>query len=135
MPLSTRALPQAAILPDDGDNIEGSIWADFIGGLEGPKFEAAVRSIGLALGASSSEVDQFFAIPDAVISARSGASVEEVEAELAAKLEAIQSTEPALYEHPDQNSKVFREELDRAFGAPDPARPEPSHIAEENGDE
>lgn len=128
------SLLEAAILSDDGDSIEGNIWADFIGGLEGPKFEAAVRSVGSALGASSSEVDQFFAISDAVISARSGASVEEVEAGLAAELEAIQPTSPELYEHLDDDSRAFREEIDRAFGSPDPARPEPNHIAEENGD-
>jgi hypothetical protein len=127
------SLLDAAIRADDGEPIDHTPWSDFVSGLDGNKYEAAVRSVASALGASSSEVEQFFAVSNAVIEARSGASVEEVEAELAAELEVIQPTEPALYEHLDQNSKVFREELDRAFGAPDPARPEPDHLAEESG--
>lgn len=129
------SLLDAAIRADEGESIDHTPWSDFVSGLDGNKYEAAVRSVASALGASSSEVEKFFAVSDAVIAARSGASVEEVETELAANLDAIQPTEPELYEHLDQDSKVVREELDRAFGAPDPARPEPDHLAEENGDE
>ena len=75
-----------------------------------------------ALGASSSEVDKFFAIFDAVIAARAGSAVEEVETELAANLEAIQPTAPELYEHLDNDSKVFREELDRAKAVTKPLK-------------
>lgn len=128
------SLLDAAIRADEGEPIDHTPWSDFVSGLDGNKYEAAVRSVASALGASSSEVDQFFAISDAVVAARSGASVEEVEAGLAAELEAIQPTSPELYEHLDDDSRAFREEIDRAFGSPDPARPEPNHIAEENGD-
>lgn len=128
------SLLDAAIRADEGEPIDHTPWSDFVAGLDGNKYEAAVRSVASALGASSSEVEQFFAVSNAVIEARSGASVERVEAELAVELDTIQPTEPALYEHLDQSSKVLREELDRAFGAPDPARPEPNHIAEESGD-
>lgn len=129
------SLLEAAILADDGESLDGNVWQDFIAGIDGEtKYEAAVRSIGDTLGASSSEVDQFIAVSNATIDALTGTPMEEVEQCLAEDLEAITPTEAEPYSHLDDESRVVSMEVDRALGAPDPSRPGPSHIEAEAGD-
>ena len=72
--------------------------ADFVAGIDGSsKYEAAIRSIGDTLGASSSEVDQFMAVSNATIDALTGTPIDEAEEHLASDLEAITPTEPEPY--------------------------------------
>lgn len=126
------SLLEAAILADDGESLDGNVWQDFVAGIDGSsKYEAAIRSIADTLGASSSEVDQFIAVSNATIDALTGVPVDEAEQFLAEDLETITPTEPEPYSHLDDESRVVSMEVDRAIGAPDPTRPEPSHIASE----
>lgn len=126
------SLLEAAILADEGESLDGNVWQDFIAGIDGEtKYEAAIRSIGDTLGASSSEVSQFMAVSNATIDALTGTPVDEAEAYLASDLEAIAPTEPEDYAHLDDESRVVSIEVDRALGAPDPLRPEPDHLASE----
>ena len=126
------SLLEAAILADEGESLEGNVWADFIAGIDGAsKYEGAIRSIADTLGASSSEVEQFLAVSNATIDALTGTPMEEAEQYLAADLDAITPTEAEPYAHLDEPSRVVAMEVDRALGAPDPSRPEPSHIASE----
>ena len=125
------SLLEAAILADDGDSLDGNVWADFVGGIEGEsKFHGAVQAIGSMLGASSSEVQQFIAVTNATIDVVAGEPVDQAEAYLAADLAAIAPTEADAYAHLDDDSRAVALEVDRALGAADPSRPEPSHIAE-----
>jgi hypothetical protein len=126
-------LLEAAILADDGDDITGNVWSDFVGAIDGSKFAGVVHAVAETLGASSSDADSFIALAGAVIDVRSGLPLGDAEAALADDLAAIEPTEPLAYAHLDEGSRTVAIELDRAIGAPDPARPEPSHIAE--GDE
>ena len=126
------SLLEAAILVDDGESLDGNVWADFIGGIDSEsKYEGVIRSIADTLGASSSEVDQFMAVSNATIDALTGTPMEEAEQYLADDLEAIVPTEAEDYAHLDDESRIISMEVDRALGAPDPSRPEPSHIASE----
>ena len=129
------SLLEAAILSDEGDPLEGNVWADFIAGIEGAsKYEAAIRSIADTLNASSSGVEQFLAVSNATIDALTGTPMEEAEQYLAEDLDAIQPTEAEPYSHLDDESRIVSIEVDRALGAPDPSRPGPSHIEAEAGD-
>ena len=129
------SLLEAAILADEGEALEGNVWADFIAGIDGSsKYEAAIRSIGDTLGASSSEVDQFMAVSNATIDALTGIPMDEAEQSLAADLDAIVPTEAEDYAHLDDDSRIVSLEVDRALGAPDPSRPEPSHIASDEAE-
>ena len=129
-------LLEAAILADDGDSLDGNVWQGFVAELDGPsKYEGAIHAIGQTLGASSSEVKEFMAVSNAAIDALSGTPVDEAEQFLAEDLESIQPTEAGPYSHLDDESRVVSLEVDRALGAPDPSRPEPSHIANEGAEE
>lgn len=129
------SLLEAAILADEGEALEGNVWADFIAGIDGSsKYEAAIRSIGDTLGAWSSEVDQFMAVSNATIDALTGTPIDQAEGYLASDLDAIAPTDAEPYSHLDDESRVVAMEVDRALGAPDPTRPEPSHIEAETDD-
>ena len=129
-------LLEAAILADAGDALEGNIWQGFVNEIDGPsKYEGVIHAIGQTLGASSSEIQQFMAVSNATIEALSGTPVDQAEQFLAEDLEAIQPTDAEPYSHLDEPSRVVAMEVDRALGAADPARPEPSHIAPEHGGE
>jgi hypothetical protein len=127
-------LLEAAILADDGDSLDGNVWQGFVHGIDGPKFPGVVRAIGSTIGASSSEVDQFMAVTSATIDVMAGETVEQAEAYLAADLAAIAPTEPEAYAHLDADGRAVAMEVDRALGAADPSRPEPSHIADEGAE-
>ncbi len=128
------SLLEAAILADDGESLEGNVWQSFIDGIDGSsKYEAAIRSIGETLGASSSEIAQFMAVSNATIDALTGTPIEEAERFLADDFDAITPTAAEPYSHLDDQSRVVAMEVDRALGAPDPSRPEPSHLAESDG--
>jgi hypothetical protein len=129
------SLLEAAILADEGDGLEGNVWQDFVAGIDGPKYEGVIRSIADTLGASSSDVDQFMAVSNATIDALAGTPVEEAEHLLSSDLDAITPTEAEPYSHLDETSRTVALEVDRVLGAPDPLRPEPSHIEAEAGDE
>ena len=129
------SLLEAAILVDDGESLDGNVWADFIAGIDGAsKYEGAIRSIADTLGASSSEVEQFLAVSNATIDALTGTPMDEAEQFLAADLEAIVPTEAKDYSHLDDESRVVAMEVDRALGGPGASRPEPSHIEAETDD-
>jgi hypothetical protein len=124
-------LLEAAIRADDGDSLDGNVWQGFVAELGGAsKYEAAIHAIGQTLGASSSEVQQFMAVSNATVDALSGTPVDEAEQFLADDLESIQPTDAEPYAHLDDESRIVSLEVDRALGAPDPSRPEPSHIVE-----
>ena len=63
-----------------------------------------------------------------------GETLEQAEAYLAADLAAISPTYPEAYEHLDDDSRAVAMEVDRALGAPDSSRPEPSHFADEGAE-
>jgi len=67
--------------------------------------------------------------------ALTGTPPEEPEQFLSGDLDAITHAEAEVYAHLDDESRVVSIEVDRALGAPDPSRPEPSHIEAEAGDE
>lgn len=129
------ALLEAAILADEGESLDGNAWADFVDGIDGPKFEGVVKAIGTTLGASSCEVEQFMAVTNATIDVMAGEMVEQAEAYLDADLAAIVPTEPEAYAHLDADSQAVAMEVDRALGAADPSRPEPPHMADEGAEE
>lgn len=130
------SLLEAAILADEGESLDGNAWADFVDGIDGAsKFQGVVKAIGSTLGASSSEISQFFAVTNATIDVMSGETVEQAAACLEADLAAIKPTEPEAYAHLDADSQAVAIEVDRALGAPDLSRPEPSHIADEGAGE
>lgn len=129
------SLLEAAILADEGESLDGNVWQDFVAGIDGSsKYEAAIRSIADTLGASSSEVDQFIAVSNATIDALTGVPVDEAEQFLAEDLDSIAPTEAEPYSHLDDESRIVSLEVDRALGAPDPSRPEPSHIASDESE-
>ncbi|MEH6754195.1 MAG: hypothetical protein V7788_08530 [Alphaproteobacteria bacterium] len=129
------SLLEAAILADEGESLDGNIWQDFVSGIDGgSKYEGCIRSIAETLGASSSEVGQFLAVSNATIDALTGTSVDEAEQNLNEDLDAIAPTEAEPYSHLDDESRIVSMEVDRAIGAPDPTRPETSHIASEEAE-
>ena len=88
------ALLEAAIKADEGESIERSPWADFIGNLEGEnKFEAAIRAIAPTLGATEQQANQFLAMSYAAVEVLDGADIDVVEAELAEELEQAEGAE------------------------------------------
>ncbi len=127
------SLLEAAIRADDGETLEGNIWQEWVNGLpEGQRFSAAVHQLAETLGASASEAAQFLAVSDAVIDHRSGTSIDEAEASLHESFRSIEPTEVQSYAHLNEESQMVQIELDRAMGARDPSRPEPSHVSEES---
>ena len=68
------ALLEAAIKADEGESIERSPWADFIGNLEGEnKFESAIKAVAPTLGASEQQANQFLAMSYAAVEVLDGA--------------------------------------------------------------
>lgn len=128
-------LLETAIEAEEGGNIEGRPWAEFISQISGSKYEGAVRSLGMALSASESDIQSFLSVTDAVAAVRGGASVDEISADLEADLADIPQADAETYQHLDGDSQAVKQEVDRALGAPDPSRPEPSHIAEVGGED
>lgn len=128
-------LLDTAIQADDGRNIEGKSWGAFVSGLDGEsKFEAAVRSLAVALNASESDVQAFLHVTDAVVAVKAGDSVDAVSATLEADLAAIPDQPAEAYAHLDVDTQAVKQEVDRALGALDPSRPEPNHIAQHGGE-
>ena len=74
------------------------------------------------------------AVSNATIDALTGTSVDEAEQNLNEDLDAIAPTEAEPYSHLDDESRIVSMEVDRAIGAPDPTRPETSHIASEEAE-
>ena len=128
------ALLEAAIKADEGESIERSPWADFIGNLEGDnKFEAAIRAIAPTLGATEQQANQFIAMSYATVAVLDGEDVEAVEAELAEELELAEGAEELEpYSHLDDEGKQEQLAHIARQTAPDPDRPEPPHLAEED---
>ena len=128
------ALLEAAIKADEGESIERSPWADFIGNLEGDnKFEAATRAIAPTLGATEQQANQFIAMSYATVAVLDGEDVEAVEAELAEELEQAEGAkELEPYSHLDEESRQEHLAHIARQIASDPARPEPPHLAEED---
>jgi hypothetical protein len=120
-------LLEAALRADEGQSLEGSVWADFVGGIEGDRFERCCNAIGHTLGASASEIAQFLAIASATGDVLVGKDVALVEEELFAELEAIVPTEPEAYSHLDDRSKEAAIAAD--VGRDLHQRSEPSHRA------
>lgn len=127
------ALLEAAIKADEGESIERSPWADFIGNLEGEnKFEAAIRAIAPTLGATEQQANQFIAMSYATVAVLDGEDVEAVEAELAEELELAEGAEELEpYSHLDDEGRQEQLAHIARQAAPDPDRPEPPHLAEE----
>lgn len=130
------SLLEEAILSADGESLDGNVWQDFVAGIDcASKYEGVIRSIGSTLGDSSSEVAQVIAVSNATINTLSDVPIDQAEQFLADDLEAIQPTDAEPYAHLDNASRIALGEADRVFGAPDPSRPEPSHIASDDGGE
>ena len=71
---------ETAFLADEGENIAGKPWADYVAQLEGEsKFEAAVHSLAETLNASEKEANQFISIIGATAEVLDGADLEEIE--------------------------------------------------------
>ena len=127
-------LLEAALMADEGRQLDGNVWKDFVEGIEGGKFAGVVAAVGESLGASSSEVQQFLAVANATGDVIGGLSVANAEEALADEFDAIAPTKPEPYSHLDEDSRTVAIEVDRAMGAADPARPEPDHRAAEGGE-
>jgi hypothetical protein len=127
------ALLEAAIKADEGESIERSSWADFIGNLEGEnKFEAAIKAVAPTLGASEQQANQFLAMSYAAVEVLDGADIDVVEAELAEELEQPEGAEELEpYLHLDDEGRQEQLAHIARQTAPDPDRPEPPHLAEE----
>jgi hypothetical protein len=128
-------LLETAIEAEEGGNIDGRPWAEFVGQISGSKYEGAVRSLALALSASESDIQAFLHVTDAVAAVRAGEAVDAVSATLEVDLAAIPDQPAEAYAHLDQDSQAVKQEVDRALGVPDPSRPEPSHIADDGGED
>jgi len=126
---------ETAIYSDEGEDTSDHPWDDFIQSLPGhSKFEGAVMALGQALNASSAEISQFIHLADGVVDVISGANEDEVQARLDAKAEyedRLLETDPAPYQHLDENSRADRLEQDAYLQSDNN---EPSHI-DDGGEE
>lgn len=120
-------LLEAALRADEGQSLEGSVWADFVGGIQGDKFDGVVNAIGQSLGASSSEIAEFMLIASSTGDVLAGKAIELAEEELFAEINNITPTEPEAYSHFDTQSKEAAIAAD--IGREMFFRKEPSHIA------
>ena len=122
-----RELMETAFLADEGENIAGKPWAEYVAQLEGEsKFEAAVHSLAETLNASEKEANQFISIIGATAEVLDGANLEEVEELLDENLDSIKeeavtvSQMSAAWCAPCKSLRVLMEQLseeykDRAF--------------------
>ena len=126
---------ETAIYSDEGEDTSDHPWDDFVQSLPGhSKFEGAVMALGQALNASSAEISQFIHLADGVVDVISGANEDEVQARLDAKAEyedRLLETDPAPYQHLDENSRADRLEQDAYLQSDNN---EPSHI-DDGGEE
>jgi len=120
-------LLEAALRADEGQSLEGSVWADFVGGIEGDKFDGVVNAIGQSLGASSSEIAEFMLIASSTGDVLAGKAIELAEEELFAEINNITPTEPEAYSHFDSQSKEAAIAAD--IGREMFLRKVPNHIA------
>ena len=121
------SLLEAALLADEGHSLEGNVWADFVGQIEGDRFEGCCNAIGQTIGASSSEITEFLAIANATGDVLAGKEIELAEDELFAELESITPTEVDAYSHLDEQSKTAAVEAESLRAASN----EPHHRADE----
>jgi hypothetical protein len=122
-------LLEAALKADEGQSLEGNVWADFVGGIQGDKFDGVVNAIGQSLGASSSEIAEFMLIASSTGDVLAGKAIELAEEELFAEINNITPTEPEAYSHFDTQSKEAAIAAD--IGREMFLRKEPNHIAAE----
>ena len=123
------SLLEAALLADEGQSLEGNVWADFVGGIEGDRFEECCNAIGQTIGASSSEITEFLAIANATGDVLAGKEIELAEDELFAELESIMPTEADAYTHLDEQSKTAAIEVESARATSN----DPDHRASDEG--
>ena len=125
---------ETAILVDDGQNLHGDA-AEFVNALPNPnKFAGVIQSLGETLGATSEEINQFMMITDGVIAVSEGYNIDSVEAGLMNQLgeESADVDDSKPYAHLDANTAELWTEQDEANRRPDPSRPEPNHIMEDD---
>lgn len=120
-------LLEAALMADEGQSLDGNIWSDFVGGIEGDKFDGVVNAIGQSLGASSSEIAEFMAIASSTSDVLAGKAIELAEEELFAEISNITPTEVEPYSHLDDQSKEAAIAAD--IGREMSLRKEANHIA------
>ena len=125
---------ETAILIDDDEDVHGDV-AEFVNALPNHnKFAGVIQSLGETLGATSDEINQFMMITDGVIAVSEGRNVDSVEAALIDDLSEpthdLDDTAP--YSHLDQNTAELWAEQDALNRCPDPSRPEPNHIMEDD---
>ena len=123
------SLLEAALLADEGHSLEGNVWADFVGQIEGDRFEGCCNAIGQTIGASSSEIAEFLAIASSTGDVLAGKSVELAEEELFSELESIMPTEADAYTHLDEQSKTAAIEAESSRASTN----EPDHRVSEEG--
>jgi len=126
-------LARTAHAADMGLDIEGQPWASYVAGLDGEsKLETAVRNFAQTVGATPREANQFIEVLYAAADVVDGADVAQVESELIDTIEDVEGSDELLpYAHLDDASRADRLAYEAKMREPDPARPEPPHIEEE----
>ena len=124
-----RELMETAFLADEGENIAGKPWAEYVAQLAGEsKFEAAVHSLAETLNASEKEANQFISIIGATAEVLDGADLEEVEELLDENLDFVEGEEfIEPYSHLDEQSRTDKLLQEESLYEEDPERPEPLH--------
>jgi len=130
---SYAQLLEDAIRADEGEDISQSSWRDLISRLDGDtKFEAAIHELAPAFGATQQQANQFIAMAYATVDVLDGADPDQVEAQLAEDIDLIEGdTDLTPFSHLEEDSRQEQLAILERQQTPDPARPEPSHIEEE----
>ena len=125
---------ETAILIDDGEDLHGDV-AEFVNTLPNHnKFAGVIQSLGETLGATSDEINQFMMITDGVIAVSESHNIDSVEAALIDDLgeATTEFDDTAPYSHLDQDTADLWAEQDALNRRPDPSRPEPDHLTEDD---
>ena len=103
------SLLNTSILADEGRDVNGLPWAEYVMAVSGKnKFEAVVQQLGHTLNASGEEIDQFMAVTDGVTQILDGEDPNYVTTEISKILsysEEDQTNQDTIYSHLDEESR------------------------------
>ena len=127
------SLLEAAILADDGESLDGNVWQDFVAGIDASRNTRPQSDPSrIRLGRPRARSISSWPVSNATIDALTGRPMDEAEQSLPKISRPSRRPSRNRTAHLDDESRVVSMEVDRALGAPDPSRPEPSHIASED---
>ena len=103
------SLLNTSILADEGRDVNGLPWAEFVMAVSGKnKFETVVHQLGDTLNASGEEIDQFMAVTDGVSQILNGEDPDFVTSEISKMLgysDEDQTDQDTIYSHLDEESR------------------------------